>query len=104
MPKDFAPDGSVSIDVRRQTRYVFENIRDVLAGVGVGLDCLADVHAYLTDMRDYEGFNEVYAEFFGFDGPARTTVGVTELPHPHQRLMVRAVAYAPHSHFNEEGS
>jgi 2-aminomuconate deaminase len=45
-------------------------------------------------MADYEAFNEAYAEFFGFDGPTRTTVGVSELPHPHQRLMVRVVAYA----------
>ena len=52
------------------------------------------MQAYLTDMADYEAFNEAYAEFFGFDGPTRTTVGVRELPHPHQRLMVRVVAYA----------
>ena len=95
-------DGTVLIDIRKQTRTVFENIRDMLMGVGAGLDNLVDIHAYLTDMRDYEGFNAAYAEFFGFDGPTRTTVGVSELPHPHQRLMVRAVAYAPHTHFSED--
>jgi 2-aminomuconate deaminase len=95
-------DGSVHIDIRRQTRTVFENVRDMLTGVGAGLENLVDIHAYLTDMRDYDGFNAVYSEFFGFDGPTRTTVGVSELPHPHQRLMVRAVAYAPHSHFSED--
>jgi len=52
------------------------------------------VQAYLIDMADYEAFNETYAEFFDFDGPTRTTVAVKELPHPHQRLMVRAVAHA----------
>jgi 2-aminomuconate deaminase len=87
-------DGSVTFDVRRQTRAVFENIRDMLAQVGAGLESVVDVQAYLTDMADYEAFNEAYAEFFGFDGPTRTTVGVRELPHPHQRLMVRVVAYA----------
>jgi DNA-binding IclR family transcriptional regulator/enamine deaminase RidA (YjgF/YER057c/UK114 family) len=98
-----AADGSVEIDIRKQTRVVFENIRDMLEGVGSGLQDVVDLHAYLTDMGDYDGFNEAYSEFFGFDGPARTTVGVNELPHPHQRLMVRAVAFAPHSHFTEEG-
>jgi 2-aminomuconate deaminase len=52
-------------------------------------------------MEDYAGFNEAYSELFDFDGPTRTTVGVKELPHPHQGLMVRAIAYSPHSHFDE---
>jgi 2-aminomuconate deaminase len=98
------PDGSVSVDIRKQTRAVIENIRDMLLGVGASLENVVDIQAYLTDMRDYDGFNEAYAEYFGFDGPTRTTVGASELPHPHQRLMVRAVAFAPHSHFNEESS
>jgi 2-aminomuconate deaminase len=92
-----APDGSVSIDVRRQTRAVFENIRDMLVGVGAGLESVIDIQAYLTDMDDYEAFNEAYAEYFGYDGPTRTTVAVKELPHPHQRLMVRVVAYVAES-------
>jgi DNA-binding IclR family transcriptional regulator/enamine deaminase RidA (YjgF/YER057c/UK114 family) len=89
-----AADGSVTIDIRRQTRAVFGNIQDMLSDVGLGLEAVIDVHAYLTDMADYDAFNEAYAEFFGFDGPTRTTVAVKELPHPHQRLMVRVVAYA----------
>jgi 2-aminomuconate deaminase len=95
------PSGEVSVDIRKQTRVVFTNIRDMLREVGAGLENVVEVHAYLTDMSDYEGFNEAYAEFFGFDGPARTTVAVKELPHPHQHLMVRAVVFAPHAHFQE---
>ena len=72
------------------------------AEIGAGLEHVVDVHAYLTDMSDYEGFNEAYSEFFGFDGPTRTTVGVKELPHPHQHLMVRAIAFAPHVHFPKD--
>jgi 2-aminomuconate deaminase len=97
------PSGTVSIDIRKQTRAVFENIRDMLAGVGSSLEDLVDIQAYLVNMDDYAGFNEVYSEFFGFEGPTRTTVGVRELPHPHQGLMVRAIAYSPHSHFDEPG-
>src|SRR5262249_41820019 len=55
-----AADGSVTVDMRRQTRAVFENIQDMLAGVGAGLDSVIDVHAYLTDMADYDAFNEAY--------------------------------------------
>jgi DNA-binding IclR family transcriptional regulator/enamine deaminase RidA (YjgF/YER057c/UK114 family) len=96
------PDGSIVVDIRKQTRAVFENIRDMLADLDLGLDSLIDIQAYLTDMGDYEEFNDAYAEFFGFDGPTRTTVGVNELPHPHQKLMVRAIARAPRKIFNED--
>jgi 2-aminomuconate deaminase len=96
------PDGSVVVDIRKQTRAVFENIRDMLADLDLGLDSLIDIQAYLTDMSDYEEFNDAYAEFFGFDGPTRTTVGVNELPHPHQKLMVRAIARTPRNFFNED--
>ena len=46
-------------------------------------------------MSDFGGYNEVYAEFFGHDGPARTTVAVHQLPHPHLRIEIKAVAYKP---------
>lgn len=96
-----SPNGAVTLDIRKQTRTVFQNIGDMLASVGGSLADLVDVQAYLINMDDYTGFNEVYAELFGFDGPTRTTVGVKELPHPHQALMVRAIAYSPHSHFEQ---
>jgi DNA-binding IclR family transcriptional regulator/enamine deaminase RidA (YjgF/YER057c/UK114 family) len=92
--------GAVVIDIRKQTRVVFENISDMLAGVGASLADLVDVQAYLVNMEDYAGFNEAYSELFDFEGPTRTTVGVRELPHPHQGLMVRAIAYSPHSQFD----
>jgi 2-aminomuconate deaminase len=46
-------------------------------------------------MNDFGGYNEVYGEFFGFDGPARTTVAVHQLPHPHLLIEMQAVAYVP---------
>ena len=46
-------------------------------------------------MNDFGGYNEVYGEFFGHDGPARTTVAVHQLPHPHLRIEIKAVASAP---------
>jgi 2-aminomuconate deaminase len=94
-------DGKVTIDIRRQTRAVFENIRDMLAGMGADLNDLVEVQAYLIEMKDYDAFNEAYSEFFSFEGPTRTTVGVHELPHPHQGLMVRAIAYKPLPQFEE---
>jgi 2-aminomuconate deaminase len=46
-------------------------------------------------MNDFVGYNEVYANYFGHDGPARTTVGVQQLPHPHLLIEIRVMAYKP---------
>jgi 2-aminomuconate deaminase len=46
-------------------------------------------------MADFAGYNEVYSEFFDYQGPARTTVAVAELPHPQLLIEIRAVAYRP---------
>jgi len=37
----------------------------------------------------------VYAGYFDYDGPARTTVAVHQLPHPHLLIEIRALAYKP---------
>lgn len=89
------PNGEVELDIRTQARATIENLRDILRSIGAGLKDLTDVEAYLVDMVDYEGFNEVYARYFGYEGPARTTVAVRALPHPHQLLMMKAIAHKP---------
>ncbi|HEX2307492.1 MAG TPA: RidA family protein [Jatrophihabitantaceae bacterium] len=80
-------------DIRVQTRAVIENIDDVLRAVGAGLDDLAQITTYLVDMADFDGYNDVYAEFFDETGPARTTVAVRELPHPDLLIEIQAIAH-----------
>jgi 2-aminomuconate deaminase len=46
-------------------------------------------------MNDFGGYNAVYSEYFGVEGPSRTTVAVHQLPHPHLRIEIKAVAYRP---------
>jgi 2-aminomuconate deaminase len=46
-------------------------------------------------MRDFGAYNQAYAEFFGPDGPTRTTVAVRELPHPELLIEIRVVAWKP---------
>lgn len=84
--------GTTTLDIRVQTRAVLENIRDILAEVGAELTDLVSVTAYLVSMNDFGGYNEVYAEFFDEDGPARTTVAVHQLPHPHLLIEISAIA------------
>lgn len=87
--------GTTRLDIREQTRAVIENIRSILESVGAGLEDLVEVSTFLVNMNDFGGYNEVYGEFFDYDGPARTTVAVHQLPHPHLLIEIKAVAYRP---------
>jgi 2-aminomuconate deaminase len=87
--------GTARLDIRAQTRAVIENVRDILQSVGARLDDLVELSTYLVNMDDFAGYNEVYGEFFGDHGPARTTVAVHQLPHPHLLIEIRATAYKP---------
>jgi 2-aminomuconate deaminase len=87
--------GSTNLDIREQTRAVIENVRDILQTQKANLSDVVEVTSYLVSMNDFAGYNEVYGEYFGYDGPARTTVAVHQLPHPHLLIEIRAVAYKP---------
>lgn len=95
--------GEIKIDVSKQARYTFEKISDMLSEVDVDMGDVVDVLVHLTDMSQYADFNKVYAAYFGAEGPARSTVAVKQLPHPHQSLMISAVVYKPGSHLGSEG-
>ncbi len=87
--------GTTKLDIRVQTCTVIENIRDILESVDASLSDVVEISSYLVNMNDFGGYNEVYGEFFGFEGPARTTVAVHQLPHPHLLIEIKAVAYRP---------
>jgi 2-aminomuconate deaminase len=87
--------GTTTLDIRVQTRAVIENIREILRSIGADLSDLAQVTTYLVNMNDFGGYNEVYAEYFDETGPARTTVAVHQLPHPHLLIEMQAVALLP---------
>jgi len=88
-------DGSVLLDIRAQTHAVIQNIQVILQAVGADLKDIVDVTTFLMDMNDFPGYNEVYGEYFGFDGPARTTIAAHQLPHPHLLIEIKAIAYLP---------
>jgi 2-aminomuconate deaminase len=87
--------GTMRLDIREQTRAVIENIRDILQSVGAQLGDVVEISTYLVSMDDFTGYNEIYGEFFGYDGPARTTVAVHQLPHPHLLIEIKATAFKP---------
>ncbi|PVW17009.1 RidA family protein [Marixanthomonas spongiae] len=88
--------GSMQFDIKEQTRAVLENIKDYLATENATLDDVVDVTSFLVNMNDFAGYNEVYAQYFNKEtGPARTTVAVHQLPHPHLMVEIKAMAYKP---------
>jgi 2-aminomuconate deaminase len=86
-------DGRWLLDIRVQTRAVLANIRDILATAGTTLADVVEICTYLRSMDDFAAYNEVYSEFFGYDGPARTTVAVAALPHPQLLIEIKAIAW-----------
>ncbi len=92
---EIAADGSVHLDIRAQTRAVIHNIRDILRAAGADLGDVVEISSFLVDMQDFPAYNAVYGEYFGFDGPTRTTVAVHQLPHPHLLVEMKAVAWKP---------
>ena len=87
--------GTVRLDIRVQTRAVIENVRAVLQSFAADLQDIVEVTTYLVNMNDFAAYNEVYGEYFDYDGPARTTVAVHQLPHPHLLIEIRALVYKP---------
>lgn len=88
--------GTMHLDIREQTRAVLENIKDYLATESATMEDVIDVTSFLVNMNDFAGYNEVYAQYFkASTGPARTTVAVHQLPHPHLVVEIKAMAYKP---------
>ena len=87
--------GTTQLDIRAQTRAVIHNISDILSSVGAKLSDVVEISTYLVNMNDFAGYNDVYNEYFTENGPARTTVAVHQLPHPHLLIEIKAIAYKP---------
>ena len=67
-------------DIKAQTRQCFANLFAVLEAAGLAGDNVIKTSVFLTDMANFPAMNEVYAEHFSSPFPARTTIGVKELP------------------------
>ena len=75
------PDGTmVEGGIGPQTEQVLRNLAAILEAAGSGLDRLVKTTVFLTDLADFGGMNEVYAAKVGDAPPARSTVGISQLP------------------------
>jgi 2-iminobutanoate/2-iminopropanoate deaminase len=66
--------------VAAQARQALENLKTILEAGGGGLETVLKTTVFLADMNDYAAVNDVYAEFFSEDPPARSAVQVAALP------------------------
>jgi 2-iminobutanoate/2-iminopropanoate deaminase len=79
-------------NVHAQTKQILESFKIMLASVGSDLDHVIHVNVFLKDMKDFESMNAVYVEMMGEHRPARTVVGVHELPKPDVLLTMNLTA------------
>lgn len=86
-------DGTTALDIATQTREVLQNIETILQTEGLDRSHLIDVTSFLVNMNDFGPYNREWAAFFdGVESPARTTVAVHQLPHPHLLVEMKATA------------
>lgn len=87
-------DNSVGVDIKEQTRYALQRISAILEAAGSSLDQVMTNTCYVTNREDLAGFNEVYAEFFPADRPARTTV-IVNFGAPDNLVEITSTAAVP---------
>lgn len=66
--------------VEEQTRQALTNLRSVLEAAGSSLAHVVKTTVFLQNMDDFPKMNAIYAEYFGENPPARSTVAVAALP------------------------
>jgi 2-iminobutanoate/2-iminopropanoate deaminase len=66
--------------IKEQTRQALVNIKNILESTQSGLRNIVKTSVFLKDLKDFAAFNEVYADFFNQDPPARSAFQVAGLP------------------------
>ena len=79
-------------DVAAQTRMILKSFGVMLRAAGSDLEHVVHVNVFLADMADFEAMNDAYAEVMGDHFPARTVIGVRQLPKPGVRLTMNLMA------------
>lgn len=87
----FDAQGRIEGDIASQTRQCLDNAEAILAGQGLSRTDIVKVTVFLTDKANAAGFNIAYADFFGADRPARSTV-VCDLLLPGALIEIEMIA------------
>lgn len=81
----------VSDNFAEQTRHVLNSVKAIMEAAGLTLMDVGKMTVFLTDMSRFQEMNEIYKEYFPESPPARTCIGVKELPRGSQ-IEMEAVA------------
>lgn len=77
----FDKDGNLAgNDIQSQTKQSLENIKSIVEESGSNLQKVVKVNVYLKDMNDFVKMNEIYANYFSDNPPARAAIEVARLP------------------------
>ena len=79
-------------DVYSQTKQIISSFEVMLKSVGSDLNHVIHINIFLDSMQDFDEMNRAYIEMMGDHRPARTVVGVSELPKPGVRLTMNLTA------------
>ena len=83
-------------DAYHQTRRILDSFTVMLESVGSDLDHVLHINVFLLRMADFEEMNRAYVEKMGEHRPARTVIGVRELPKPGVMLTMNLTAVTRH--------
>ena len=74
------PSGAMAPTIEEQTRIVLNQIKTLVEAAGLTMDHVVYTHLFLTNIRNYDAVNKIYATYFPNAKPARVTFGVARLP------------------------
>jgi len=80
IPIDPATSNLVPGDVAAQTEKAIDNVEAILKDAGLSLDDVVKNTVFLTSMANFQAMNAVYQRRFRAPCPARSAIGVQELP------------------------
>lgn len=72
--------GELQEGIEAQTHQVFKNLQAVLEAAGSDLDHAVKTSVFIDDINDFAKVNEIYAQYFTGETPARSCVEVAKLP------------------------
>jgi 2-iminobutanoate/2-iminopropanoate deaminase len=79
--------------IEEQTEQIMRNLAAILEAAGSSLHKLVKTTVFLVDLSDFNGMNGVYASHVGNRPPARSTIGISQLPSG-ARVEIEAVAHS----------
>jgi reactive intermediate/imine deaminase len=85
------PDGTIPVNFPDQVRQCLDNIRKVVEAAGLSMDNVVYIQVYLEDTNHFRELNQVFANYFAHDPPARGVLGVARVPQSPVQITAVAV-------------